>query len=72
MKLRFYSIAEAMKILGVSRVTIYRQRAAGNIPEEKVGARRLIPGTYFLKMGIDPEKTLGEPLLIPGATRNNA
>jgi excisionase family DNA binding protein len=56
--MRFYSIAEAMRILGVSRVTIYRQRKEGLIPEEKVGARRLIPGSFFLKRGVDPELAL--------------
>jgi excisionase family DNA binding protein len=38
-----YSIQEAAQACGLSRATIYRLIAAGNLRTVKVGARRLIP-----------------------------
>ena len=37
-----FSMAEAADLLGVSRVTLYNQIAAGNLETVKVGRRRLI------------------------------
>ncbi len=38
----FLSIAEACQLLGASRMTIYRQIKAGNIPAAKIGRRTII------------------------------
>jgi excisionase family DNA binding protein len=40
---RAYSVEEAAKLLGVSRVTIFRRLAEGRIGSIRLGRRRLIP-----------------------------
>jgi excisionase family DNA binding protein len=40
---RAYSVEEAAKLLGVSRVTIFRRLAEGRIGSIRFGRRRLIP-----------------------------
>jgi excisionase family DNA binding protein len=40
---RAYSVEEAAKLLGVSRVTIFRRLAEGRIGSIWLGRRRLIP-----------------------------
>ena len=37
-----FSVNEAAELIGVSRVTVYNQIAAGNLGSIKVGRRRLI------------------------------
>lgn len=40
---RAYSVEEAAKLLGVSRVTMFRRLAEGRIGSIRLGRRRLIP-----------------------------
>jgi excisionase family DNA binding protein len=38
-----YSIAEAARMCGVSRATLYRLLARGQLSTVKIGSRRLVP-----------------------------
>jgi excisionase family DNA binding protein len=42
---RFYSTGEAARILGISRVAVFKKIVAGVIPAQKVGGRYLIAAT---------------------------
>jgi excisionase family DNA binding protein len=44
---QFYTIAEAGKVLRLSRTNLYYQIKAGKIPTVRMGKRVLIPGAYF-------------------------
>lgn len=46
----FLSIAETCKLLGASRMTIYRQIKAGNIRAAKIGSRTIIKRTEIDKL----------------------
>jgi excisionase family DNA binding protein len=39
---RLISINEAAKLLGLSRITVYRMAESGRLPSVKLGSRRLI------------------------------
>ena len=44
---KFFNIREAAEKLRVSKITLYRGTASGEIPSRKVGARTVIPASYF-------------------------
>ncbi|MFC8797340.1 helix-turn-helix domain-containing protein [Promicromonospora sp. NPDC057138] len=44
------TVDEACTLLGVDRRTLYKAMAAGEIPEVRVQARRLIPRLKFLRL----------------------
>jgi excisionase family DNA binding protein len=44
---QFYSLAEAGKILHVSRTNLYYRIRDGKIPTVRMGKRILIPGAFF-------------------------
>lgn len=41
-----YSIQQVSQILGVSAVTVWRRIQNGEIPEIRVGKRRMVPKAY--------------------------
>jgi excisionase family DNA binding protein len=56
---QFYSLAEAGKILHVSRTNLYYRIRDGKIPTVRMGKRILIPGAYFERLA---EQALREVL----------
>lgn len=48
-QVKYYTIAEAAKKLGVAKITLYRNCAAGKIPCKKIGTRTLIPESFVNK-----------------------
>ncbi len=50
---RFYSVAEAAKILKVSDVTLYREIAAGEFPAVKFRGRYVIPAKAIDQLEAD-------------------
>jgi excisionase family DNA binding protein len=47
---QFYSLAEAGKILHVSRTNLYYRIRDGKIPVVRMGKRILIPGAFFERL----------------------
>jgi excisionase family DNA binding protein len=47
---QFYSLAEAGKILHVSRTNLYYRIRDGKIPTVRMGKRILIPGAFFERL----------------------
>jgi len=47
---KFYTIKQTMELLCISRSTLYRQLRDGLIPSVHVGAKVLIPSSYFEKL----------------------
>jgi excisionase family DNA binding protein len=43
----FSTISQALKILSISRPTIYRRIKDGDIPSVRLGGRILIPAVFF-------------------------
>jgi excisionase family DNA binding protein len=44
---QFNTISQAIKILNISRPTIYRKIKTGEIPATHLGSRVLIPAVFF-------------------------
>ena len=44
------SPAELASLTGLSEINVYRKVKAGTIPSMKLGARRLIPASFFLPL----------------------
>jgi excisionase family DNA binding protein len=42
----WYSVAEVMRLMGLSEATVRRGMAAGEIPFREVGRRKLIPARW--------------------------
>lgn len=55
---KYYSTQEAAKLLGVTRVTVFRQIKNGKIKAEKVGRNFVIPASEISSSG-KHEKTSG-------------
>lgn len=53
-----YSVAEAAKVSGLGRTTLYSLIASGELPSKKIGKRRIIPAD-----GLRQLLTQGEPAL---------
>jgi hypothetical protein len=47
---QFYSLAEAQKVLRLSRTGLYYQIKTGKVPVVRMGKRVLVPGAYFEKL----------------------
>jgi len=43
----FFSTAEVAKILGISRIAVFKKIQKGHIPAQKVGRSYVIPGSYI-------------------------
>lgn len=49
----FVSVADAAKILGISRTFAYELVAAGEIPTKQFGSRKLVPIAALERMATD-------------------
>ena len=45
-RVKYYTVAEAAKKLGVAEITLYRNMKTGKIPFKEIGSRKMIPSSF--------------------------
>lgn len=53
-----YSVADAARVTGLGRTTLYALMADGTLPSRKIGKRRLIPAASLMRLIGQEEPTL--------------
>ena len=55
MEKQFYSVAEIMTIMGLSRTLAYRLIGENEIPSIRLGRKVIIPGWFVRKLSEEPK-----------------
>ena len=59
---RYATVAETAVRLRLHRITVYKLTARGLIPSVKVGARRLVPLSYFDELAASAKASVVAPM----------